>query len=232
MKNIRQKRSTAISGSRWLAYATASTATALTSTPAAEAAIHYSGPVDILISGYKNDHATLPLDQPGDALRFVHRNTLFGGVYTNFAGFQVDGIVAHGFRGPASIDYAHVNNLHRGRYVSKGHFTTFGNYYHFGTLERSAFGGGYFGRGVGYIGFFFNGGAGGQYGWARVKMLGPENGNGFKVLDYAYADPGESIRVGQTSSDAEAPVLGSLGLLAAGAAGLVACRRKRSSLSQ
>ena len=46
-----------------------------------------------------------------------------------------------------------------------------------------------------------------------------EHKNAFKVLDYAYADPGEPIQAGQRSDE---PVtgMGSLGLLAAGAAGL------------
>jgi len=48
-------------------------------------------------------------------------------------------------------------------------------------------------------------------------MAGREHKNNFKVLDYAYADPGEPIQAGQTSDE---PVtgMGSLGLLAAGAA--------------
>jgi hypothetical protein len=89
------------------------------------------------------------------------------------------------------------------------------------------YGGGYFGEpGIGFIGFAFNNGSGKQYGWARVEMGGEEHKNNFKVLDYAYADPGEPIKAGQRS---EEPVSGmdSLGLLAAGAVGLQAWRRSR-----
>jgi MYXO-CTERM domain-containing protein len=51
--------------------------------------------------------------------------------------------------------------------------------------------------------------------------------NDFWLVDYAYADPGESIRAGQTSSN-DAPELESLGGLALGAAGLLAWRKRRS----
>ncbi len=51
---------------------------------------------------------------------------------------------------------------------------------------------------------------------------------GFELLDYAYADPGESITAGQRSSDEKAPDQGSLGWLALGALGLLAWRRRRS----
>jgi MYXO-CTERM domain-containing protein len=62
--------------------------------------------------------------------------------------------------------------------------------------------------------------------------------NGFVLLDYAYADPGEPIKAGQTSSaeqapnqdstDEQAPGQGSLGWLALGAVGLLALRKTRS----
>ena len=60
--------------------------------------------------------------------------------------------------------------------------------------------------------------------------LNGQHDNAFKVLDYAYADPGEPIQAGQTSDE---PVTGmdSLGLLAAGAAGLAAWRKSRRSVS-
>ena len=60
----------------------------------------------------------------------------------------------------------------------------------------------------------------------------------FWLVDYAYADPGEPIRAGQTSSDEQAPDQGStdeqapdqgsLGWLALGAVGLLAWRKSRS----
>ena len=57
----------------------------------------------------------------------------------------------------------------------------------------------------------------------------------FILLDYAYADPGEGLRAGQTSegtlSDEQAPDQGSLGGLALGAVGLLAWRKSRKSLT-
>ena len=81
--------------------------------------------------------------------------------------------------------------------------------------------------GTGYVGFRFNNGAGIQYGWARVKMTTGLK-HGFKVLAYAYADPGEAITAGQRPSDEKAPNEGSLGWLGVGAVGLLAWRKSRS----
>ncbi len=57
---------------------------------------------------------------------------------------------------------------------------------------------------VGFIGFKFNNGSGDQYGWVRIKM-GQCYDNDFWLIDYAYADPGEPIRAGQTSSNEMVP---------------------------
>jgi hypothetical protein len=67
-------------------------------------------------------------------------------------------------------------------------------------------------------------------------MRGEKANRAFEVLDYAYADRGEPIRAGQTSSnemvpeenDDIVPQEGSLGWLALGAAGLLAWRKRRS----
>jgi hypothetical protein len=92
---------------------------------------------------------------------------------------------------------------------------------------------------MGFVGFKFNNGAGTQYGWARVRIsAGFPHGHAFKVLDFAYGDPGERITAGQRPpgvseddqdiSDEEGPDEGSLGGLALGAVGLVAWRKSRS----
>jgi hypothetical protein len=81
--------------------------------------------------------------------------------------------------------------------------------------------------GTGFIGFRFNTGAGTQYAWARVKMH-----HGAAVVDYAWADPGESLAAGQTSSSGDQvsalPDLDSLGTLAFGAKGVIAWRQARA----
>jgi hypothetical protein len=78
------------------------------------------------------------------------------------------------------------------------------------------------------VGFKFNNGAGDQYGWVRVKMWGGPWNQG-KLIDFAYADPGEKIVAGQKESNPSDLGLESLGGLAVGAAGLLAWRRGRAN---
>jgi hypothetical protein len=216
--------------SRWLAYATASAATMFAGSQSADAAIHYSGLLDVTIPGSGFHRVRLPLDQPGDSIAFEHRSST-DGFPNEWAGFQAHGLKGGSFGGSSFDDsYYYVQKLERGAFVSAGEFNTRRKDQLSGFGELAGEFSGYFvSRGIGFVGFAFNGGAGKQYGWARVFMSGYQRGNGFKVLDYAYADPGEPIQVGQTSSDAQGtPALGSLGLLAVGAAGLVAWRKHRA----
>jgi MYXO-CTERM domain-containing protein len=92
-------------------------------------------------------------------------------------------------------------------------------------------GGGFFDPGIGFVGIRFNNGAGMQYGWARIYRL--HSRTGFVLVDYAWGDPGDQVRAGQTTSasdqPAAVPAQGSLGLLALGGAGLVAWRKRRTT---
>jgi hypothetical protein len=54
----------------------------------------------------------------------------------------------------------------------------------------------------------------------------------FKLLDYAYGDVGDSIAADQKSGHAMVTGEGSLGLLALGAAGLLAWRKSKSQTAQ
>jgi hypothetical protein len=221
-----------IPSSRWLAYATASAATLLTTANSATAEIHYSGPVDI---PFPPDHfkaVALPLDQPGDSLIF--KRSPRGQGSADF--FGAVGLKSGAFLGSYRLfEYAFVWRIRsqdQDRYISEGHFTNGGFGFGSGTMikgSRTSLQWQWERKGDGFIGFRFDNGAGRQYGWVRVRMHGPDSGFAFKVIDYAWADPGEPIRAGQTSSSISANPSkeGSLGLLALGGAGLALWRQRR-----
>jgi len=221
--NNRSRKSASIGKTRWAAYAAAGAATALGGTHSMEADIHYSGPINAVFKGHGQIIGTFPLDQPDNVISFVHKLDEYAGVrmYTECS-------CARAVRGYSS---RFASKLPFGANISAGAFNSFLTTY-WAVLNSNGPGGAWGDPGVGFVGFRFNGGGGIQYGWARVRMLGQERHNNFKLLDYAFADPGEPIFAGQRSSDEQAPdhasVQGSLGGLALGAAGLLAWRKSRS----
>ena len=229
MKTRQSRRQTAkVSHSRWLAYATAGAATALAGSYSAEAAIHYSGRLDVTFGSQSTKKKEFRLDQPGDHFELTHIN--------GFVEFEIVGF-SHGFRGFVipSVGAYLVSKLSFGENISSGGFVgrRGSNFLATGGIYSTQWGD----PGVGFIGFKFNGGAGIQYGWARIRMAGVERNNAFKLLDYAYADPGEPITAGQGiecgedgqgMSGEQGPDEGSLGGLALGAVGLLAWRKSRS----
>jgi hypothetical protein len=231
----KQQRSiNSISTSRWTAYAAAAAASGFAATHAAEATIHYSGLVNQRING--GDSVIFPLDPAGGSFLARHRDLFYGArpaggvAYFNIYGAQsasVNGI----YNTPFALVFPY--KLDRGDRISAGHFTSVHRFdvdpilaldYQSSTFDSSF--GFFLERGPGLVGFKFNNGAGVQYGWVRVKMTGGL-GNNFKVVDYAYGDPGDVVFAGQMSDDS-APGLESLGGLALGAAGLLAWRRQRT----
>jgi len=82
---------------------------------------------------------------------------------------------------------------------------------------------------TGYAGLKINDGSTDIYAWLRFNV--EHNGKGLPVnitlLDWAYEDTGASILAGQMPS--AVPLPGSLGLLAMGATGLAAFRRRKTS---
>lgn len=233
---LRKNHAVAIPTSRWLAYAGAGAATALCGASLAEAEIHYSGRVDVAFPPNDNKSVAFPLDQAGDSIIFAR--TVNGGS-VDFFGAR--GLKSGAFLGSyPGFEYAFVLRIkdrNENRYISQGHFTNGG--FGFGTSgtmirgSRSTYNWRWHGKGTDFVGFRFNNGAGRQYGWARVHMDGPDADFSFTVIDYAWADPGEPIKAGQTSSasSAVAPNEGSLGLLTAGAAGVVLWRQRRKQRS-
>jgi len=231
MKTRQSRRQTAkVSHSRWLAYATASAATAFAGSNSAEGAIHYSGFVGEKFAPDFIGIKSFQLDQPGDSLVFGHG---FSSAYFFGRGFSA-------FRGTGTDYDLYVSKLSRGQSIAAGDFI-FASSEHPGYMAGARPNVHWNDPGVGFVGFRLNSGAGIQYGWARVRMAGAGWANAFKLIDYAYADPGEPIRAGQRSSDEQAPDQGStdeqgpdegsLGWLALGAAGLLAWRRRRARMT-
>jgi hypothetical protein len=239
-QKIRSK-PTAIPTSRWAAYAAAGAATALAGISTAEAEIHYSGIVNHPFAGTNQvSSAYFPLNS-GANLWFQHFNLGTEGAARvellgpgGRAGGSIGGLVG------TFVLYGgfYVSNLARRVSLSQLGFGAYCRYTSSGS-ELHCFGGtiGYSQRpngkfrrpGIGFIGFTFDSGNGPQYGWARIKTDGSRDYH-FVLLDYAWADPGESIQVGQRRSaeDAKTPTKsGSLGLLAFGGAGLMAWRKRR-----
>ena len=239
VKTRQSRRQTAkVSHSRWIAYATAGAATALTASHSAEAGIHYQV-VNEKFQPNSNKGRWFQLDQPGDSIYFKH-------VSCCLAAFDITGIAAGAFRGlPGTSKYsdAFVSKLSFGESIAAGHFT----HAHpnptalHGILAYDIYGQ-WTSPGMGFVGFRFHNDAGMQYGWVRVRISVPPHdgigGWGFKVLDFAYADPGEPITAGQgiprgsegdqDISDDQLPGEGSLGGLALGAVGVLAWRKSRS----
>jgi hypothetical protein len=229
-----------ITSSRWLAYAAASAATALIGAAPSEAEIHYSGRVEVEFPPDEYKSVAFPLDRPGDSISFSHGQDSvdFFAVRCPRSGAFV-GSNGEGFE---AYYVFRLGKRNANQYISEGPFTAagLGNYGALGTMVRGDSSFAHWrwnGRGVAFVGFRFNNGSGNQYGWARVRMDGPESKFSFAVIDYAWADVGESIKPGQkSSSDTNVQnnsVLqqeGSIGLLAFGAAGISLWRRKRSGL--
>jgi len=218
-----------IPASRWLAYAGAAAATGLAGATSADGEIHYSGKVNLILGPGSHSTVYLQLDQPGDSIAFRHGTQSGATAY-----FKAVGLKSGAFVGTYSrFEFAFVDRLKGAptRYISGFPFTSFGGTNrNFGLMVKGTFRyGEWIKRGTDYVGFRFNNGSGLQYGWARVKMGGKDRNFGYEVLDYAYADPGEPIGVGQTGSSSKKDAIDeeSLGALAVGAAGLALWRQRR-----
>jgi hypothetical protein len=226
---LRKTHAIRIPSSRWLAYASAGAATTLASVSSADAEIHYSGHVDVTFR--HDDTKTVQFSiEPGAFLLFRHDNNFSDGLGAAF--FHAEGQKAGAFVGYyIGFEYAYVSRIQGdgNRYISQGYFINDKGGYYFGTMvnggqEKGA----WKKRGTDFVGFRFDNGSGLQYGWARVRMGGQNTNFAFTVMDYAWADPGEPIKPGQTRSDASnVPVKGSFGLLSLGASGLALWRQRR-----
>ena len=132
----------------------------------------------------------------------------------DFAGFAVV---------QGAVTYNYVSKLAAGAVINTQAFIL-GAAPNSGTLAVNAgYGNSQFLQpGQGLIGVRFNTN---QFGWVRVNMDGNPL-NSFTVVDYAYADKGESIFAGQITA---VPEPSSLCLLALGSVGILAWRRRRAA---
>jgi hypothetical protein len=233
-----------VSNSRWRAYAVASLATASGGAISAEGAIHYSGLVNFKFDSRLSETHTFPLSQ----VVFLKGFRKEVGFYEHSASFAIQGAaVSNAIRDYkySTVFFQSVPKpLPKGAVISHGYFGRSG----FGRLQYYNCGfPGWVEAGTHAIGFRFNSGRGVQYGWVRIKWLGCSD-NKYIVKDYAWGDPGDQIKAGQTQLEEDAtpvapqaskkaetaPMSGSqdsLGLLAVGAAGLLAWRKSRRGVN-
>jgi hypothetical protein len=243
-KRTRSRKAAVIPNSRWLAYATAGAASTLACASSAEAEIHYSGRVN-------HDFALGSFAGPLDPRITLHLNvgtgTQIGNSTNNFGAVFIRSATQHNFIGTfvgtlAWYAGVYALELEEGKSVPGQRFDISCRWssscscqvcYHLAYIGGS---GRFRDRGIGFIGFVFShGGGGSQYGWARVKKSGPPDYR-FRLMDYAWGDPGDPIKTGQTSSAGNmvdaVTESGSVGLLALGAAGLVVWRQRRGQRTE
>ncbi|MEM7456898.1 MAG: PEP-CTERM sorting domain-containing protein [Planctomycetota bacterium] len=230
MRHSREKAS--VNNKRWAAYAAAGAAAALGSHSAAEADIFLSEPnVQLLDSapgdGYFGLAYAASFGNPAAQLVFLHAYSETGagqGILTLQGSLSsaAPGSFAVSFVGATAGPYAYPSNLAYGQNISTLGFVSAGN------RGDMAWGGGYsqsqWVDTDGYFAFRFDVGNGTQYGWGQLTLDSGAPANIFTLNAIAFADPGQSLFVGETMI----PEPGSLGLLAMGAAGLVAWRRRRA----
>jgi hypothetical protein len=236
-----RRKSVALANSRWFTYAVAGAATSLSGLAAAEAEIHYSGPIGHRFIG--DTTASFPLEDGARLIfdRFTRNNLGYANIGIEgtqggpldsegyFAGMPnnpTSGFGFYVFRLGSQVPVSQEN-------LGRSCFTTTQssvNKCYGATIQT---GRGSYGRftepGRGFIAFAFNTGAGRQYGWARIKTTGVPEVN-FILVDYAWADLGQPIKTGQKSSNETTDAVtktGSLGLLATGGTGLKAWRQQR-----
>lgn len=228
MKSAEQNgRQGKIADHRWAAYVAAGTAALTAGAETAEADITH-----IVVNGGAGERIEVGGSEyfslVGDAaihLFNIYASQRSGATYAGaFAGVfnnsSFDGAVV----GFSTNFYFYASNLALGANVSAGPFL---NGSAFGTLAYGGAGSNlndqFKDPGDGFIGFNFSIGNGTQYGWMRVTMDGGPS-HTLTVQEYAFADVGESIQVGQIDA---IPEPSSLGALALGAVGLVTLRRRR-----
>jgi hypothetical protein len=229
-----RKATAEIPSARWAAYATAGAATALVGVPHAEAQIHHVTVNQVMNAtlGSKTFQLTGFDLVPGAYLTFLHAFGPAGGGVAGFYFGSVGAVSAKFIGVPGTYNglaFHYVGRLNFGDNISLGNFLPVAGRMKYGASNPLASGNGYpksqwVGVVNGFIGLKFNVGDGTQYGWVQISMDGPKL-NSYKVIDFAWADPGQTLVAGQV------PEPGSLALLAFGAVGLLLWRQKRGTFA-
>ena len=205
----------AVNKKRWATYAVAGVAALVSGADTAESQIthvvvgaNWTFGDDFYFA--LDGNAALDFYHPGSvALLGVFNN---GAQYGNIFGFSAGG-------------YSYASNLASGVNLSTQNALP-------GAFATLAYNGGYansqFVNTSGIIGFSFDGGNGTQFGWARLTALGDAPVNSYTIEESAFADVGTAIAAGQIAA---VPEPSSLGLLALGALGVLANRRRKTALA-
>jgi hypothetical protein len=219
LKPTQAGQSTRIAGSErgWAAYAAAA-GSALAMSGAADADIIYSGVQNVTIEsiGGVKSNARIDVDGNGD-------DDLFMSV--NGRGFAtVD--ISNG----AQVAYSGMSYWARrfgsGSTIGSGaDFNTFSKFIRGTDNKGGTFGNWNFST-TGIAGFQLGSG---NFGWIRlhVESISGKSADKLTAIDWAYEDSGAAIAAGATGSAAPAPA--SLALLATGAVGVAAMRRRRKA---
>jgi hypothetical protein len=216
MSRTRANESVSVNNKRWAAYAAAGVAATLAGTQSAEADITWvvvgPGAGDLTTSAGTytatlGPSATLAAAGGGGA-------ALFGIIGGSVAGFLAGG-----------LPYPYASNVSFGANISALSFLGLN------VSATLAFGSGGAGGNDqfldqgGYVAFRFNGAT--QFGWARLSLLDGAPENAYVLEEFAYGMVGDAVTVGETGA---VPEPTSLGLLALGAVGVMANRRRKKIL--
>jgi hypothetical protein len=202
-------RSAASTVKRRAAYSLAAVAAA----GSTEAAVIYSGTQNISIAQFNSLNLDIDGDTQGDLLL---KNYVFGG--GNYQGATVN--FFPGKMVTFTSGFAYVTALNAGFTVDNSALGNFTGSMAYGAVNPNA----QFNSASGkFIGLQFPSGTNNYNAWVRVNVN--NTGGSFSVVDWAYENvPGVGIVTGVVPE----PV-SSLGLLAAGAAGVAVLRRRRAS---
>ncbi len=207
----------------WRVYAAAGVAT-LAAASAADADIIYSGTLN-LQKGF------------GGTFKIGGQQVKIGG-YRNDSGYSTRGVVNISFRNANAF----LNPSNGAANFQPGSAIGGNNSGRSGALRRATIYAGNkniygdFATGQsGFVGFRFTIGVnGGGAGWLRLKVEADTQGipNGVQVIDWAYNDAGGGITAGQgIGSAVPEPSSKALALLALGAGGVLAWRKRRSQVT-